>query len=361
VSRFPRIIQYFFLAYLLFWSFFVSLALMSACGVTAHAMLPIVDATNDKFIYAVIHSLLAIALVRWGGFQLFEKVMRVCIAMMFVTVILAAIAVKPDWGAVVAGLCIPTIPQLTTEGLAWTDGLAWTVALMGGVGGTLTVLCYGYWIREEGRESMADLKTCRIDLATGYIMTAVFGICMVILGSEIEVTGKGSKLVVQLAEKLETSLASFGPVLKWAFLLGAWGAVSSSLLGVWQCVPYLFTDFCNQMGWTARSEQSESKQRVDPTSRCYRGFLYAMALIPIICLIPIPGLTVNFQQAQKVYAIVGAAFMPMLAAALLALNSSKWIGRENRNSVLTIVVLVMTLVFFLIFVEFQIYAKFFAN
>ena len=37
------------------------------------------------------------------------------------------------------------------------EGIAWTIALIGGVGGTVTILCYGYWIREEGREDAADL------------------------------------------------------------------------------------------------------------------------------------------------------------------------------------------------------------
>jgi hypothetical protein len=51
---------------------------------------------------------------------------------------------------------------------------------MGGVGGTVTVLCYGYWIREENRQGAEDLRVCRIDLAVGYLMTALFGMAMVI-------------------------------------------------------------------------------------------------------------------------------------------------------------------------------------
>ena len=129
---------------------------------------------------------------------------------------------------------VPTIPKFGTEGLPWT------VALLGGVGGTLTVLCYGYWIRETGRKSEEDLRVCRVDLAVGYTMTAVFGLCMVIIGSEVQVEGKGAGLIAALAAQLEESL---GPVGKWAFLIGAWGAVFSSLLGVWQSVPYIFSDF----------------------------------------------------------------------------------------------------------------------
>lgn len=43
-------------------------------------------------------------------------------------------------------------------------------------------------------------------------------------------------LAGQLAEAL-------GPLGKYAFLLGFWGAVFTSLLGVWQGVPYMFADY----------------------------------------------------------------------------------------------------------------------
>ncbi len=65
---------------------------------------------------------------------------------------------------------------------------------MGGVGGTVTVLCYGYWIREEGRFNADDLPVCRVDLAVGYGMTALFGLAMVVIGSNIQVEGGGANL-----------------------------------------------------------------------------------------------------------------------------------------------------------------------
>ncbi|MEZ6076617.1 MAG: hypothetical protein R3C56_13440 [Pirellulaceae bacterium] len=44
--------------------------------------------------------------------------------------------------------------------------------MLGGVGGTVTQYSAtgGYWIREEGRDTLADLPTCRLDLAVGYGM-----------------------------------------------------------------------------------------------------------------------------------------------------------------------------------------------
>ena len=49
----------------------------------------------------------------------------------------------------------------------------------------MTVLSYGYWIREKGREESEAPKTSRIDLATAYVMTALFGLGMVIIGSSL--------------------------------------------------------------------------------------------------------------------------------------------------------------------------------
>ncbi|MCP4711923.1 MAG: divalent metal cation transporter, partial [Planctomycetes bacterium] len=177
VAHFGRLVLWLFLGYLIFWSFFVAAVLMSACGVTAHAFYPIfAEAANDKILYGIIHSALAILLIKLGGYRLFAKVMSVCIAVMFLMVLLTAIALTPSWSEVASGLVIPKIPEFAG------DGLPWTVALLGGIGGTVTVMCYGYWIREEGRQSKEDLPTCRIDLAVGYGMTGLFGIAMVIIG-----------------------------------------------------------------------------------------------------------------------------------------------------------------------------------
>lgn len=330
VRHFGRPVQWFFLAYLLIWSFFVGAALMSACGVTAHAILPVSDAPTDKILYGLLHSVVAVVLVRRGGYRLFGKVMGVCIAVMFVVVVATAVAVKPSWAEVGAGLVLPTIPQLRGEGLQWT------VALMGGVGGTLTVLCYGYWIREEGRQGTEDLAVCRIDLAAAYAMTALFGIAMVIVGSTIQVSERGATLIVDLAEQLKSTL---GSPAKWAFLVGAWGAVFSSLFGVWQSVPYLFADF-----WSLRRDRPApfGERTVDSRSLPYQLYLFALATIPAA------GLWTAFAQAQKLYAIVGAMFIPLLALVLLVLNGqSRLVGRQ-RNSPLVSLLLVGSLALFVL-------------
>jgi Mn2+/Fe2+ NRAMP family transporter len=331
VRRIGRPVGWFFLPYLVIWSFFVASALMSACGVTLHAMIPLFDdPVHGKVVFGALASLVGLGLVLLGGYALFDKVMRVCIGVMFVTVIVTAALLWPGTGQVLKGLVVPAIPD------AGGQGLGWTVALMGGIGGTLTVLCYGYWIREEGRTGADFLKTCRIDLAAGYVITALFGVAMVIIGSTIEIEGRGATLLVRLSDQLVEPLGQAG---KWLFLVGAAGAVFSSLLGVWQAVPYLFAD---TLGLLREDGKARADAAIDTRSPAYRGYLFALAIVPMA------GLFWSFQEIQKLYAVIGATFIPLLAIALLVLNGrADWVGERFRNRPATVVVLLATLAFFL--------------
>jgi hypothetical protein len=214
------------------------------------------------------------------------------------------------------------------------------VALIGGVGGTVTILSYGYWIREEGRTSSDDLAMCRIDLGTAYLMTAIFGMSVVIIGSRIEVSGSGAMLIVAMADQLGVALGDFG---RWMFLIGAVGAVFSSLLGVWQATPYIFSD-----SWRLVRHPPDKHGEIVPSvnpqtsTALYRYYLLALGLIPIL------GLFFSFREVQKLYAVTGAFFVPLLALALLLLNSrAKWVGARFRNHAVTVVTLVFTISFFL--------------
>jgi hypothetical protein len=100
-------------------------------------------------------------------------------------------------------------------------------------------------------------------------MTALFGIAMVIVGSTVEVTGSGAGLVVALADRLEASL---GAGARWTFLAGAWAAVASSLLGVWQSVPYLFADSGGCWGGRARSPPGRRPPSTPPAGRTASSF-----------------------------------------------------------------------------------------
>jgi Mn2+/Fe2+ NRAMP family transporter len=238
-----------------------------------------------------------------------------------VTVVL----IRPDWSAVAHGLAVPTIPE---------GGLGYLLGILGGVGGTVTLMSYGYWAREIGRRGAAGLRSCRIDLAVGYTMTALFGVAMVVIGSRVSLE-RGPTVAIELAGQLGDSM---GPAGKWIFLAGFWGAVFSSLLGVWQSVPYLFADFVLlSRGDAARAGGDVDFARTVP----YRVYLVLIAIVPL----PLLGWSV--ERAQLTYAVLASLFMPFLAVTLLLMNNREgWVGKEFKNGWLANTVLVATVLFF---------------
>ena len=163
---------------------------------------------------------------------------------------------------------------------------------------------------------------------------------MVIIGTTIEIEGRGATLLVSLSDQL---IEPLGPAGKWIFLVGAAGAVFSSLLGVWQAIPYLFADVWGLLHRDRRAADDAAEPlSIDTLGLPYRGYLLALAFIPML------GLFVRFQEIQKLYAVIGATFIPLLAVALLVLNGRRdWVGDEFRNRPTTVVVLLATLAFFL--------------
>ena len=326
VRRLGSWIQWVFAVYLLGWTFFTGGALVTACGVAGTGLLPLcADPERSKIIWGVIHSAAGLALVRLGGFKLFERLMSACIGVMFVAVVVTAVLVQPGLGAVASGL-VPSIPS---------GGLGWLLGLLGGVGGTVTLLSYGYWIREEGRAGEEGLGACRLDLTLGYVMTALFGVAMVVIGSTVRISGSGVRVAPILADQLGQLL---GPAGRYVFLLGFWGAVFSSLLGVWQSVPYLVADFLS----LRRGLDAERRRALDYASTpAYRAYLTGMSVISL------PVLFVSVKRAQLVYGVLGSLFMPLLAFTLLVMNNrGAWVGARFRSGWTANVALSLTLLFF---------------
>lgn len=298
-TRLPRWVFWYFGGYLTIWSFLVAGALGSACGVAWKALWP--QLPGSVAMWATVHAVVGFGIVWKGDYRFFEKVMQFLVAAMFVFVIACGIQLAPEWRTVVAGLLIPVVP----EGGLWV-----VLGLMGGVGGSATLLCYGYWMREKGWNRVSDHFRMQWDLLIAYGLTAAFGVAMVILaaGAQPE-NASGTALVLALGDRLGEVL---GPTGRLLFLSGFWCAVFTSLLGVWQGVPYLFEDWwCNR-----RTDGGRETRPSSAHSGAYVGFLAYLALPPLILqLVDRPLLIV------VIYAVAGAFFMPLLAGSLLVLNT----------------------------------------
>jgi Mn2+/Fe2+ NRAMP family transporter len=318
-----------FLIYLIIWSFIVAGGLMSACGVAAHALVPTVGIGT----WGVVHSITALILVWFGRYDRFEATMKALIALMVLTLLASVVLIGPDLARVLRGLLIPRLPA----------GSATTVlSLMGGVGGSVTMLSYGYWIREKGWNGRSWITTVRRDLGIGYALTAVFGGAMLVLAATALVglggMPSGSQGLVACADALETGASQrFGVtvagIARATFLIGLWAAVFTSTLGVWQGVPYLFADFTQVM--------RKRIGKVDETAWTYRGYLLYLALPPMVLLI--------FDRPVwiiKLYTLTGGIFMPFLAASLLLLTTKRSLMGDLRTGRLSQAAMIAALALF---------------
>ncbi|RUL85959.1 iron transporter [Tautonia sociabilis] len=344
VNRLGGWIRWVFLGYLLLWSLVTGASLGKACGVAGDGLLPIGDRATSQAIWTVVHAIGGLLLVWIGGFRLFERLMAALVASMFACVLLAAVLLRPDWEAVAGALVRPTLRR--------TD-LPYAIGLLGGVGGTMTLLSYGYWIRETGRSGESGARLCRLDLGIAYLGTALFGIAMLVISSRVTISREGAEVALVLADQIGEAT---GPALRWLFLFGFWGAVFSSLLGVWQSAPYLFADFL-QLSRARLDPDAADPSRVDlARTPAYRAYLVGIGLVPLILV----GWSVR--SVQLAHAILGAFFMPLLALTLLILNNNRsWVGHRFRNGWLPNALLVLTLVVFLVVGALDLHRRFFPS
>ncbi len=323
VQRLPRFVSIYFFIYLLLWTFVVAAALIAATGLAAHALFPGLSLET----WGVLHSLLAAALVVIGRYRALEALMKVFMALMMVVVLVCAVLVAPDLSEIVRGL-VPSRPD---------GSLVFILGVIGGVGGSVTLLCYGYWIRERNWTTPDDLVRTRRDLAVAYILTGLFGIAIMIVSAGLHPeTVTGPKMALAVASQLEAVVGPFG---KWCFLVGFWAAVFSSMLGVWQGVPYLFADFVQQ-----HTHPDETLRPIDTRSGAYRGYLVYIAIPPMIMLLfgkPV--------WLILTYAVAGAFFMPLLGALLLIMNNRRdWVHDLRNGPAMNLVLLVSVAVFALL-------------
>ncbi len=336
-----------FLVYLLIWTFAVGASVMSACAGVASAMItpagewaggaPAETSQWVKVLLGLGHSILAATLVLSGGYGEFKRVMGVLTVVMVVLVVVAAGLTRPDLGVLAGALFVPRIP------LDDAQGVQWTIALFGGVGGTVTMLAYGYWMREEGRSARENVsppgtRSYRTDLAVAYIVTAAFGIALKIVSANVPVSASGANLFQAVAARLQETI---GPAAGWVYLAGAWCAVWACMLGVWQFVPMLFAELIalgrdqSAQGVTQREPTRPAGSTSLSRSGVYRAALVALATLPAV------GVWFDFALVQRAFGILGSMVIPMMALALLLMNSRRaWVG-QYANHVVTNVFLII--------------------
>jgi Mn2+/Fe2+ NRAMP family transporter len=263
----------------------------------------------------------------------------VLVGVMFVTVVGLAVVVTPDLGDAVSGL-VPRVPD---------GSVIYTLGLIGGVGGTITMAAYGYWVNAKGWRDASWMRVMRLDNRVAYITTGIFVIAMLIVGAELLHAAQisltdGDKGLLDLDTVLKDR---FNPVVANLFLVGFFATAFSSLLGVWNGVSLMFADFVQHIrAARARSVGAGEVGTAHGVSDAERSLPFRAYML----WLTFPPMTLLFLDQPFAlviaYGALGAFFMPFLAATLLWLLNSDRTPREWRNGVASNVLLVAAALLF---------------
>ncbi|MEV4920298.1 Nramp family divalent metal transporter [Streptomyces tirandamycinicus] len=305
---------FYFAGYVIVWGFVYGAAAMSSSALPLGALFP--DVMDLKW-WGILCGLVGLAFVWFNRYAVFEKVMTVMVGVMFVVTVYLAVRVAPNLGDALAGL-VPVLPE---------GSLVYTLGLIGGVGGTITLAAYGYWVNAKGWKDAGWMKVMRLDNRVAYLTTGVFVVAMLFVGAELlhssgVAIAKGDRGLLDLG----TILADrYGAATAKIFLVGFFATSFTSLIGVWHGVSLLFADFVAHYR-PSLAPAGTPRDR----SRAFRGYLLWLTFPPISLLFldqPF-GLVIA-------YGVIGAFFMPFLALTLVWLLNSARTPREWRNGLLS--------------------------
>ncbi|WP_028803061.1 Nramp family divalent metal transporter [Streptomyces sp. 142MFCol3.1] len=329
---------YFFVVYAVVWGFVYGAAAMSSSALPLQALFPGVF-PDDWSIkpWAVLCGLVGLVFVWFNRYEVFEKVMTVLVGVMFVVTVYLAVRVTPNLGDALAGL-LPVLPDEK-------DSVLNTLGLIGGVGGTITLAAYGYWVNAKGWTNTGWMKVMRLDNRVAYVTTGIFVVAMLFVGAEllhsanVAIAG-GDQGLIQLGDILEEE---YGTATAKFFLIGFFATSFTSLIGVWHGVSLMFADFVARYRTREQATGEEVAAGGREKSWPFRAYLLWLTFPPIVLL---------FQgepfRLVILYGVLGAAFLPFLALTLIWLLNSSRTPREWRNGPLSNAMLAIAGLLFLV-------------
>jgi Mn2+/Fe2+ NRAMP family transporter len=318
-SSLGRWTHVYFGPYIVVWGFVYGAAAMAGTGLSLHALLPFLGVKA----WGIVSGLLGLLLVWSGRYGVFEKVLGALVLLMFATMVFAAALTVPNLPDILAGLA-PGIPD---------GALLNVLSVAGGVGGTITLAAYGYWLREKGWQRTSYMRVMRLDNGVAYLVTGIFVVATLIVGAELLHSAgiaveTGDRGMLDLSEVLDDR---YGSASGTVFLVGFWAAAMSSLVGVWNGVSLMFADFAGHV----RGQAVDHPDRL-AGGRFYRAYVLWLTIPPITMLFL--GQPVYLILA---YGVLGALFMPFMAVTLLWLLNTDRVPKAWRNGVSTNVLLVL--------------------
>lgn len=251
--------------------------------------------------YALIIGLIAFLLLWQGNYKTLERFFVALIFLMSLSFIITAILTKPDLGALVQGLLVPTLPE---------DGLLNVLALIGTTIVPYNLFLHASLVNEKWR-GVEHLKTAKIDTTVSIAIGGLVSMAIIVAASAIdidEVSGAND-----LARGLEPL---FGDAAKYFMGIGLFTAGITSSITAPLAAAYV-ANSC--FGWKAD----------------LKDWRFRIVWIAIL-VIGVASLSLNIRPIDIINfaQIANAVLLPIIAILLVVLaNKSKVLGKYKNTLV----------------------------
>ena len=264
-------------------------------------------------------------------YRYLELTEKIILAVLALSLIGGAIAVKPSVGPMLLGTFAFAVPaQVGAFG-----AITVVISLIGAVGGSLANLLYPTFMRDKGYIRPEHRKVQRYDMMFGIAMIIILDLAVWVMGAEV-LHPKGITInnFNDLAKLLGQMFGRPGEIL---IYLGVWGACFSSIIGFTYGFGTMGME-CLYLSLPARKEKYGKDMKKDPV---YWVFYVVIGILPLFWAIPgMPGfiwLTVFVNAAQII-------LLPLVSIGLLILvNRKDLMGKFAGNLFDNVMLVLLTL------------------
>lgn len=243
-----------------------------------------------------------------GSFRRIERIL-LAVSCVFVTYVIAAFMVGPDWGAVAASTVMPQL-------VARPQYVSLLVATIGTtIAPWMIFLAQNNVVDKNADET--DIPLQRVDTVSGSIIAcAIAWFIIVTTGSVLFPAG------IEVADAADAALALEPIVGPWSTVLFAAGLVAASFLAACVLPGVTSSAICEAFGWERGADRSWEEAPV------YRGIISAIIMFSALLVI-LPG--VNLFEIMMSAQVINGVLLPVLLVFLVFIAGDKIIMGNYRN------------------------------
>ena len=243
-----------------------------------------------------------------GSFRRIERIL-LAVSCVFVTYVIAAFMVGPDWGAVAASTVMPQL-------VARPQYVSLLVATIGTtIAPWMIFLAQNNVVDKNADET--DIPLQRVDTVSGSVIAcAIAWFIIVTTGSVLFPAGR------EVADAADAALALEPIVGPWSTVLFAAGLVAASFLAACVLPGVTSSAICEAFGWERGADRSWEEAPV------YRGIISAIIMFSALLVI-LPG--VNLFEIMMSAQVINGVLLPVLLVFLVFIAGDKIIMGTYRN------------------------------